>query len=156
MADEVLAALLRVVVRGYAPGQELLPLQLAPEAVQVLFEDWWQHCWADVQLVLRFAEQQGSKGGSAVLMGLAIHLCAELAAIGRDGRHGWVCNMFCELTAHCLPCPLPNRRRAADRARSAGPAPAALAAAQQAGQAPARGRALKGRCCQQAQPQCRC
>jgi hypothetical protein len=29
----------------------------------VLFQDWWQHCWADVQLVLRFAEQQGSKGG---------------------------------------------------------------------------------------------
>jgi hypothetical protein len=66
MADEVLAALLRVVVRSYAPGQQLLHLQLAPEAVQVLFEDWWQHCWADVQLVLRFAVQQGSKGGSAV------------------------------------------------------------------------------------------
>jgi hypothetical protein len=63
MSDEVLAALLRVVQRGYAPGQHLLPLQLAPEALAVLFQDWWQHCWADVQLVLRFAEQQGSKGG---------------------------------------------------------------------------------------------
>jgi hypothetical protein len=63
MADEVLAALLRVVQRSYAPGQHMLPLQLAPEALVVLFQDWWQHCWADVQLVLRFAEQQGSKGG---------------------------------------------------------------------------------------------
>jgi hypothetical protein len=109
MADEVLAALLRVVQRGYAPGQHLLPLQLAPEALEVLFQDWWQHCWADVQLVLRFAEQQGSKGGW-LRWGQppAYSMCADLALPKQ--RHLWQasCPSPAPQLQHALPaccCP---------------------------------------------------
>jgi hypothetical protein len=63
MSPKVLEALLGVLARRYDPAAALVPTALAPKAMVALFEDWWQHRWAAVEVVMEFAEQQGSKGG---------------------------------------------------------------------------------------------
>jgi hypothetical protein len=59
------AAALHAASRPWGP-QALLSVRLLPEAMSLLAADWLQHEWAPMVIVLRFAEDQGEAGESAV------------------------------------------------------------------------------------------